>query len=273
MFVSEKIDAGTLAQYQRELGSRLPVFCVETTGSTNSDVAAMFATGRAKEDFALVANAQSAGRGRIPGRRWESLAGNIFLSCGFLPQGIPPSRLANFTLWLGVVVAKMLREKYSVPALVKWPNDIWCNGKKMAGMLTEAHADAGKIRGIIFGIGLNVNLDAGLLAGGATSLKEELGGNELDINRVCAELLLAIELAYADFLAGTHTKKLAEIWRELDCLDGKRIVAVYGKEKIAGTACGIDGGGNLLIRTDAGTLHAFSAGDVTLENSLKKASL
>ena len=206
-----KIDSVALAQCQRELGSRLPVFCVESTGSTNSDVAAMLASGKVQGDFALVANTQSAGRGRIPGRRWESLPGNIFLSCGFSPRGIPPARLANLTLWLGVSVATMLREKFAVPVLVKWPNDIWCNGRKMAGMLTEAHVGSGGVRGIIFGIGLNVNLDAEALPQTAelraTSLKAERG-EVLDIHRVCAELLFAIENAYADFLAGTHAEKL-----------------------------------------------------------------
>ena len=262
-----KIDSVALAQCQRELGSRLPVFCVESTGSTNSDVAAMLASGKVQGDFALVANTQSAGRGRIPGRRWESLPGNIFLSCGFSPRGIPPTRLANLTLWLGVSVATMLREKFAVPVLVKWPNDIWCNGRKMAGMLTEAHVGSGGVRGIIFGIGLNVNLDAEALPQTAelraTSLKAERG-EVLDIHRVCAELLFAIENAYADFLAGTHAEKLALLWKESDYLYGQRIVAVYGNERIEGIACGIDTGGNLQIRTDAGELRAFSAGDISL---------
>lgn len=268
MHFSEKIVAEILARKQRELGSKLPVFCVETTGSTNSDAAALLASGTA-ENFALVANTQTAGRGRIAGRRWESQPGNIFLSCGFSPKGIPPSRLANFTLWFGASVARMLRENFGVPAVVKWPNDIWCNGKKMAGMLTEAHADSGSVRGIVFGIGLNVNLEPESLPKNpglnATSLRAELGGSLLDVNRVCAELLLAIENAYADFVAGRHGEKLAAIWRDLDCLDGRRIVAVYGTEKISGTACGIDVGGNLLIRTDSGALRAFSAGDISPE--------
>lgn len=227
----------------------------------------MLASGKFREDFALVANTQSAGRGRIPGRRWESLPGNIFLSCGFLPNGIPPARLANLTLWFGVSVASMLREKFAVPVLVKWPNDIWCNGRKMAGMLTEAHVASGGVRSIVFGIGLNVNLDTEALPQTselrATSLKAELG-EALDVNRVCAELLLALERAYADFLAGTHAEKLALHWKDLDCLYGQRIVAVYGNERIEGRACGIDAGGNLLIRTDAGELRAFSAGDISL---------
>lgn len=266
----DRIDAASFPQYQREEGSRIPVYFSETTESTNADAARMIASGGMKENFACLANTQTAGRGRIPGRRWESVPGNIFLSCGFLPQDVPPSRLANFTLWIGVATARMLRESFDLPVVVKWPNDIWCRGKKMAGMLTEAHADSGRIRGIIFGIGLNVNLDAETLSANAdfraTSLRAELGGKPLDVNRVCARLLHSIETAYNAFIAGTHSRMLAECWNDFDCLYGKRVVAVYGEEKISGIACGIDAGGNLRLREENGTLRIFSAGDVSLRS-------
>lgn len=266
-----KICAEILAARQRELGSKIRVFCVEETGSTNTDVARMLAAKTPPQDFALVANTQSAGRGRVPGRCWTSRSGNILLSCGFRPPKLAPSRLANFTLWFGVSVAKMLREKFGVPAKVKWPNDIFCRGKKMAGMLTEAHLDTACVHGIVFGIGLNVNLDCGTLPedvrGRATSLREELGGNALDVNRVCAELLFALENAYAMFLAGTHTDALHAQWQSADFLAGKKVTATFDKETLCGIACGIDAQGRILIKDAAGTLHAFAAGDVTLSRS------
>ncbi len=267
----EKIDAGTLAARMRESGARLRVFCVEETGSTNADVAKMLAAGTPDGDFAVVANTQTAGRGRI-GRKWASAQpGNIYLSCGFRPSALPPERLANFTLWFGVAVAKMLREKFGVPARVKWPNDIFCAGKKLAGMLTEAHADSGRVRGIVFGLGLNVNLDPATLPPEvrdlATSMRSALGVPALDVNRVCAETLATLERAYAEFLAGTHTAALAASWKEFDLLAGQRVVAIYGEEEITGTAQGIDARGDILIRDASGTLRAFSAGDVLLKKS------
>ena len=272
MFFPEKIDAGTLASRQKEVGSKLRVFCIEETGSTNSDAARMLNSDECATDFALVANTQTAGRGRVPGRRWLSTPGNILLSCGFRPQELAPARLANFTLWLGVSVAEMLREKFGVPASVKWPNDIFCRGKKMAGMLTEAHLDALRVRGIIFGIGLNVNLDCKNLPEEvralATSLRAERGGNALDVNRVCAELLFALENAYEKFLTGTHTKALREKWSTFDYLAGKNVTATFAEEKLSGIACGIDEKGCILIEDTAGTLHAFSAGDVSLSTKL-----
>lgn len=268
MSFSEKIDAASLAERQREIGSKLRVFCVGETDSTNADAAAMLAAGTPAGDFAVVADTQRAGRGRN-GRKWASAQpGNLYLSCGFRPNA-QPAQLANFTLWLGVAVAKMLREKFGVPAFVKWPNDIFCGGKKMAGMLTEAHIDASRVRGIVFGLGLNVNLDPRTLPedvrGIAASMRSALGGEPLDVNLVCAETLLATETAYADFLAGTHGAKLAALWEKFDLLAGKPVAAVYGNEEIAGTACGIDAQGCIRIKDTAGTLRAFSAGDVLLK--------
>jgi len=268
-FSSGKIDAGTLAVCQKNAGSKLPVFCLEETGSTNADAAKMLATGTPAGDFAVVAARQTAGRGRA-GRLWESDAiGNIYLSCGFRPN-ILPEKLANFTLWLGLSVAEMLREKYGVPAFVKWPNDIFCEGKKLAGMLTEAHIDAARVRGIVFGIGLNVNFEPATLPSAvreiATSLRVFFRGNApLDVNRVCADLLVAIERAYADFLAGTHTKKLLSRWEKFDFLAEKKVTAIYGNEEISGIAQGIDAKGRIRIATENGGTVAFSAGDVSLK--------
>ncbi|MBR6798148.1 MAG: biotin--[Opitutales bacterium] len=268
MSFPEKIDAGTLAAFQKKVGSKLRVFCIEETQSTNSDAAKMLASGTPPHDFAICANSQTAGRGRIPGRRWESRAGNILLSLAFRPEKLSPEKLANFTLWLGVAVARMLKTNFGVPAQVKWPNDIFCRGKKMAGMLTEAHMTPERVLGIIFGIGLNVNLRENELPhelrNSTTSLSRELGGNALNVNAVCAELLLALETAYAEFLSGTHRKTLSEIWKEYDCLFGQRVIATFSNEKIRGIADGIDGQGRIKILLDNGTTHAFSAGDISL---------
>lgn len=264
-----RLDAETLAARQREAGSKLRVFFSEETGSTNADAAAMLAAGTPSGDFAVVAGRQTAGRGRL-GRKWESAhEGNLYLSCAFRPN-VRPERLANLTLWFGVAVAEMLRKKFGVPAFVKWPNDIFCLGKKTAGMLAEARVDASRVRGVVFGVGLNVNLDPaelpGALRDSAASMRSVLGlSAPLDANRVGAETLAALERAYEDFLAGTHEEKLAARWDAFDFLAGKRVRAVYGNEEITGTARGIDTGGRIRIEDASGTLRAFSAGDVLLK--------
>lgn len=269
---SKKIDAGTLAGRLRERACSFRVFCVGETDSTNDDAAKMLAAVPPPNGiFAVVADAQRAGRGRA-GRKWASAqTGNLYLSCGFRPD-VPPARLANFTLWLGVAIAKMLREKFGVPAFVKWPNDIFCGGKKIAGMLTEARLDSARVRSVVFGLGLNVNLDPETLPedvrGIAASMRSALGSEKpLDVNFVCAETLSAIEAAYGKFLSGEHASALAALWRDFDMLDGKAVRAVYGNEEISGTACGIDASGRIRITDTAGTLRAFSAGDVSLRKN------
>lgn len=262
------IDVREIIERQKALGGKIPVLYVPQTGSTNADVAKMIAAGTPPGDFALVAGTQTAGRGRA-GRTWASgNPDNLYLSCGFRPK-LPPSRLANFTLWMGFVVASLLREKFEIPAVVKWPNDIFCNGKKLAGMLTEAHLTADGVQGIIFGLGLNVNLyPADLpeeIRGIATSMRALTDGKISDTNCVCAEVLYAVEKAYEKFLAGTHTNELLEKWSALDWLAGKDVVAVYGEEEIVGQACGIDEQGRIRIRKSDGSVCAFAAGDVTLK--------
>ncbi len=266
---SKKIDAGTLAARLRERGCTFRVFCVGETDSTNDDAAKMLAAGTPPDGiFAVVADTQRAGRGRA-GRKWASAQkGNLYLSCGFRPD-VPPARLANFTLWLGVAIAKMLREKFGVPACVKWPNDIFCGSKKIAGMLTEARLDSARVRSVVFGLGLNVNLDPETLPeevrGIAASMRSALGSEKpLDVNFVCAETLSAIEAAYEKFLSGEHASALAALWQDFDMLNGKAVRAVYGNEEISGTACGIDTSGRIKITDTTGTLRAFSAGDVSL---------
>lgn len=283
--ISGKIVPAELGKILRERGSALALFCVETTGSTNADAAKMLRAGT--PNFALVAQTQTAARGRV-GRRWESgTAGNLCLSCGFRPD-IAPEKLCNFTLWLGVALAEMLRTKFGVPACVKWPNDLFVCGKKIAGLLTEAHIDARRVRGIVFGIGMNVNLDVAALPpdvrSRATSLRAEINFSEngapagtgtenlartppVDATRVCAETILAIERAYAAFLAGTHSAKLEQKWSALDWLAGKSVVAIYGNEEIAGTARGIDSQGRIRIAPAGGNEIAFAAGDILLKKN------
>lgn len=262
------IEFQKIVELQKALGGKIPVLYVPKTGSTNADVAKMIAAGTPPGNFALIAGTQTAGRGRI-GRAWASRnPDNLYLSCGFRPN-IHPSQLANFTLWMGFVVASRLREKFKIPAVVKWPNDIFCNGKKLAGMLTEAHITADGVQGIIFGLGLNINLDPADLPEGvreiATSIRHLKSGEKINAEEVCAEVLCAVEKAYERFLSGTHTKELLEKWNELDWLAGKNVVAVYGEEEIAGRVCGIDEQGRILIQTSNGKTCAFAAGDVMLK--------
>ena len=271
---SGKISAEKLSALCRARGVKMRVSVLEETDSTNSDVARELRSRIAENPgvpvapFAIFANSQTAGRGRA-GRSWaRDSAGNICVSFGFSPS-IAPAEMANFTLWMGASICEMLVREHGVPASVKWPNDLFCSGKKFAGMLTDVHVDAARVRGVIFGIGLNVGRVPAEVENVATSLAHEiglLGRAAPSVEEVAAELVSTVENAAEKFFSGTFAAEFPALWARHDMLRGRQVRAIYGEEFFAGIARGIDARGQILIAPEnvPGELRAFSAGDVSL---------
>ncbi|MCC6415067.1 MAG: biotin--[acetyl-CoA-carboxylase] ligase [Opitutaceae bacterium] len=243
-----------------------PLTVLDTVDSTNDEAARQLADGR-PAPFVVLACEQTKGRGRF-GRTWHSDDhGNLYASFAFRPQ-VSPQRMPMFTLWMGVSVCELISAFCGARAGIKWPNDIVFDGRKAGGMLTEARIDADQMRDLVFGLGLNVNQPAGTwpadVAKRATSLAAEIG-HPVDLNHFAAALIGRVRLAYQHFLDGTHARLLAEAWPKRDILRGRTIAVLNGRQRIEGTADGIDEHGSLRLRDRHGQLHRFSAGEVTLE--------
>jgi BirA family biotin operon repressor/biotin-[acetyl-CoA-carboxylase] ligase len=241
-------------------------------GSTNDEAERQLAAGRSPP-FAVLARRQTHGRGRF-GRTWHSEAnGNLYVSFAFRPR-LEPARMQTFTLWMGVNICELVANFCQLAPGLKWPNDLVFAGRKAGGMLTEARVDADQIRDLVFGLGLNVNAARDAwprpLAATATSLAEQTGV-PLDLNRFAAALVGRVLLAYTGFVEGDHEKTFAELWTRYDVLLGQAVTLIQGEKKIPGTAAGIDGEGSLLLRTDAGKILRFRAGEVTLEKEEARA--
>lgn len=128
------------------------VTVVPQTGSTNADLLAEARAGAA-EGLVLVAEEQTAGRGRL-GRSWSAPPGaGLIFSVLLRPAGVPPTRLGWLPLLTGVAVASAVRDQTGLPASLKWPNDVLVGERKLAGILAEAHGDA-----VVVGVGLNITL-------------------------------------------------------------------------------------------------------------------
>ena len=236
--------------------------------STNNEAERQLAAGR-PAPFAVLARRQTHGRGRF-GRTWHSEAnGNLYLSFAFRPR-LEPARMQTFTLWMGVNICELVANFCQLAPGLKWPNDLVFAGRKAGGMLTEARVDADQIRDLVFGLGLNVNAPHDAwprpLAATATSLAEQTGA-PLDLNRFAAALIGRGLLAYTGFVEGDHAKTFADLWGRYDVLRGQSVTLLQGEKKIPGTANGIDDEGSLLLRTDAGKILRFRAGEVTLEKN------
>jgi len=244
----------------------LSISLLDETDSTNDEAARQLAAGRAAP-FVVLARKQNRGRGRL-GRAWHSEpGGNLYASFAFRPR-VAPGRMAIFTLWMGVNLCELIANFTRLAPALKWPNDLLFDGRKAGGMLTEARIDADQIRDLVFGLGLNVNGPAAGwpadLARRATSLAEQAAA-PIDLNRFTAALIGRVLLAYEQFVAGEHTATFADLWQRYDVLRGQSIALAQGDRRIAGTAMGIDDEGSLLIRTAAGRLQRFHAGDVSIE--------
>ena len=234
--------------------------------STNEEAERRLAAGR-PAPFAVLATAQTRGRGRF-GRVWHSPpAGNLYASFAFRPE-LPPERMHLFTLWMGLNLCELLAGFVGRAPGLKWPNDLFFDERKVGGILTEARIDSDQTRDLVFGLGLNVNVTAWPrdLAPVAISLAQVAGG-PLDLNRLAAAVVGRVLASYQRFATGLPADALADLWHRHDLLAGRRIVVIQGAEHHTGTARGIDDTGALLLRTDAGRTLRFRAGEVTLQKT------
>jgi BirA family transcriptional regulator, biotin operon repressor / biotin---[acetyl-CoA-carboxylase] ligase len=235
----------------------------ETT-STN-DVAAHLAELGAPEGTIVAADAQTAGRGRL-GRAWFSPPGaGLYVSILLRPareaaKDFDPAAL--LTLACGVAAAEGIRAATGLPAEIKWPNDVMVGRRKLAGILAEAAAEAGTLKYVILGFGVNLQPAAypADIAKRATSVEAETG-RPADRARIFVEILKSLEARHRDLQAGKFDVILSA-WRSLAPSLPSSIVewdSPGGPRR--GRAEDIDERGALLVRV-GGTIERLIAGEV-----------
>jgi BirA family biotin operon repressor/biotin-[acetyl-CoA-carboxylase] ligase len=234
------------------------------TDSTNSRAMEMAENG-APHGTVVVADAQTGGRGRL-GRRWVSPPGkNVYVSLLLRPD-LPPGVAPRLSLVAGVALADAL-EGLGVPGALKWPNDLYLGDRKAAGILAEMSSDPDRIRHVVVGAGINVNMGAEdfppEISGRATSLRVRTGRTFPRIE-VLARFLDAFADRYAEFLAGGFPA-LREGWDRRDFLRGRRILLRRGRTEGWGVAEGIDAEGALRFRPGGGDPEVAVHGGEILE--------
>lgn len=169
----------------------------------------------------------------------------------------------------------MLNETYHLPVKVKWPNDLVFEGRKLAGLLTEARIDADLMRDLVCGLGLNVNGDpakwthgrsatASAAAKVAGTLQLVNAGKALPINAVAADIVLAGKAAFTDFIAGRIDKEFGDLWSRFDALNGNVVSVALLDGTLKGRAAGVDATGALKISLPDGSIRTVQSGDVSL---------
>lgn len=229
------------------IGSEIHYF--DEVESTN-DIAKSLAEKGAKDGEVVIAERQRKGKGRL-GRVWHSPPGGIWLSIILKPE-ITPSDAPKITLLAGVAVARTINEMCYLNVKLKWPNDILFNEKKAGGILTEMHAEVGKVNYVIVGIGINANLDIvsfqGELQTTATTLKHELK-KDIDRNKFVQRLLMEFENEYSSFLNDNFASTVKK-WKTLSGTLGRKVRITTAAEIIQGIALDIDKDGALLVKNN-----------------------
>jgi BirA family biotin operon repressor/biotin-[acetyl-CoA-carboxylase] ligase len=240
------------------LWQRLQV--VAETGSTNADLAAAARTGEPGGSV-LVADSQSAGRGRM-GRSWSSPAGSsISMSVLLRPGGVASSRWTWLPLLAGVAVADALESAAGVAASLKWPNDVLIEDRKICGILAE-RVETPDGPACVLGLGLNVSLtEDELPMPTATSLALLKPTAVPDRTTVVARILQALEPQYRRWEAG-DSQQLTASYLDLCGTVGRLVRVQLGHGRtLEGSATGVDADGRLVVATRDGT-ESVGAGDV-----------
>ena len=256
-----------------------PVWSVERhdrVGST-MDVAAERAAAGAAEGTVIVADHQTAGRGRA-GRAWTSPPGAALLMTAVLRPDLPAERLAALALVAGVALAEAVEAETGLACWLKWPNDLWLGdrlaGSKTAGILLSARSGRSGVEHVLLGLGLNVSTPAPLLPEGATSIAAALeragrslvgrqdgdvGGDPRD--RFLARSLDRLGVGYRAFVA-TGGQPPLDAWLQRAALLGERVEVVDGDRPRRGVFVGLRADGALLLRNERGDDEAIVAGEV-----------
>lgn len=217
----------------------------------------------ADEGLVVLAESQSAGRGRM-GRHWESPAGvNLYCSILLKPH-IPPREAAQLTFLSAVATAEALKDVCGLDARVKWPNDILVGGRKIAGLLNELSAETEQIHALVLGVGLNVNMLADQfppeLRYPATSVRIETGKLQPRLP-LLRSLLQRIDNLYTEFLSAGFVP-LRKRWEKLFDLLDRQVEVDLGPRVISGVVGGLEPDGALRLFLPDGRVERILAGDV-----------
>ncbi len=234
---------------------------VGETGSTNADLLARAAAGENIAGSVLLAEFQTAGRGRH-GRSWSAPPrSQVSMSVGVDASGVAPAAWGWLPLLAGVAAAETLRERYGVDAGLKWPNDVLVGTGKLAGILAEV-SQPGPV--VVVGIGLNVSFSADEIPDPRATSLSMLGAPDDDRTGLAAALLTALSTRVQRWKSAKGADaELISDYQRFSTTIGTRVRALLpGDSEVTGIALGVDDAGRLRIDDGTRTL-TISAGDIT----------
>lgn len=250
----------------REGGLWSGVEVVQSTGSTNSDLVTLAGKGSVGEGAVLVAEEQTAGRGRLD-RQWTAPArSGLFFSVLLTPSEVPVARWGWLPLLTGVAVATGLSRAAGVDTALKWPNDLLVTvggaERKTGGILAERAGDDG----VVVGVGINVTLREDELPVPQAGSLALAGAVSTDRDPLLRGVLRSLEQWYEKWrsVGGDPARSGLQETYAAGCATLGRVVRAElpGDRSITGEAVAVDGDGRLVIATEEGVQEPVGAGDI-----------
>ncbi|HDI3023872.1 TPA: bifunctional biotin--[acetyl-CoA-carboxylase] ligase/biotin operon repressor BirA [Cronobacter turicensis] len=214
---------------------------------------------------ACIAEYQQAGRGRR-GRKWFSPFGaNLYLSMYWrLEQG--PAAAVGLSLVIGIVMAEVLHELGADQVRVKWPNDLYLNDRKLAGILVELTGKTGDAAQIVIGAGINLamrQVESDIVNQGWINLQE--AGIKVDRNELAVRLIEKLRASLREFEQEGLAPFLTR-WEKLDNFIHRQVKLIIGEREIYGISRGIDNRGALLLEQN-GIIKPWVGGEISLRSA------
>lgn len=232
----------------------------EEIESTN-DTAKQFVENDAKEGTVIIASQQTAGRTRKHAD-WVSPEGGIYMTIILRPE-VTLLEASKLTIVTGVAIAKTLKDEFNINVGIKWPNDLLLGNKKICGILTEAVTDYDKVKAVLVGIGIDVNIHEDDIPDElehiATTVQKEtnITFKRADIMR---KFFKIFEELYEEYKKDNFKYIISE-WRRLSSTTGNRVKVYKDGKAIKADAVGITNNGALIIETDDGKLEKITSGE------------
>lgn len=211
----------------------------------------------------VVTECQTAGRGRR-GKTWVSPAGNCYFSILLRPE-VLVDRASIITLVSAMALAKAIKQVAALDTMIKWPNDVIANGKKLCGILTESSTDLEYINYAVVGIGINANQTdfPEEIKDMASSIRLETG-KEVNRAELLGTFLNVFETYYETFLETEDLTKLSEEYNRLLVNRGREVKIIEKETERILTAVGIDDKGGLIVEDCNGQRETIISGEVSV---------
>lgn len=258
-----------MAYYFKQEALEIDVYHYPTIGSTNTTAKTLATESVTDQPFVVISEEQTAGRGRYDRPFYSPEKSGIYFTIGFKANDVADN-VGLITTAAAVAVSQAINELYDITPQIKWVNDLFINGKKICGILTEGvySMETGQIEELFVGIGINIGEPK-------TAFPDELqhiagsiiGKHQNTVNR--AELVAVINRDFFQILKQMHSREFLKTYRDQCFIIGQPIEYSLQGQTYSGTAVDIDNNANLLVKRDDGTMDTLYYGEVTLHKNPK----